>query len=84
MDARSGRERHADAAFTCICQRDPIECETHHSSPNKACGKLRGWKMREGVVRSVNSYDVVANRFLLIGCAGIITLIVTLLVAALR
>lgn len=35
-------------------------------------------------MRSVNSDDIVANRFLLIGCAGIITLIVTLLIAALR
>jgi hypothetical protein len=30
------------------------------------------------------SDDLIANRFLLIGCAGIITLILTLLVAALR
>jgi hypothetical protein len=35
-------------------------------------------------VRSVISHDLVANRFLLLGCAGIVTLIVTLLVAALR
>jgi hypothetical protein len=32
----------------------------------------------------VSSEDVVANRFLLIGCSGIIVLIVTLLVAAMR
>jgi hypothetical protein len=44
----------------------------------------RGPKLPEDVVRSVNSYDLAANRFLLVGCAGIITLIVTLLVAALR
>jgi hypothetical protein len=35
-------------------------------------------------MRSVISDDIVANRFLLIGCAGIVTLILTLLVAALR
>lgn len=35
-------------------------------------------------MRSMISDDLVANRFLLIGCAGIVTLIVTLLVAALR
>jgi hypothetical protein len=39
-------------------------------------------KLREDVVRSVINEDVIANRFLLIGCAGIILLIVTLLVAA--
>ena len=33
-------------------------------------------------MRSVISEDVVANRFLLIGCAEIILLIVTLLIAA--
>ena len=43
-----------------------------------------GWKLREDVMRSMTSYDVAANRFLLIGCAGIVALIVTLLVAALR
>jgi hypothetical protein len=32
----------------------------------------------------VSSEDVVANRFLLIGCSGLIVLIVTLLVAAMR
>lgn len=35
-------------------------------------------------MRGVTSEDVVANRFLLIGCAGIIMLIVTLLIAAAR
>jgi hypothetical protein len=30
------------------------------------------------------SEDVIANRFLLIGCSGIIALIVTLLIAAAR
>jgi hypothetical protein len=35
-------------------------------------------------MRSMISDDLIANRFLLIGCAGIITLILTLLVAALR
>lgn len=35
-------------------------------------------------MRGVNSEDVVANRFLLIGCSGIILLIVTLLIAASR
>ena len=39
-------------------------------------------KLQEDVVRSVISEDVVANRCLLIGCAGIILLIVTLLIAA--
>ena len=38
----------------------------------------------EDVVRSSTSYDVVANRFLLVGCSGIIALIVTLLIVALR
>jgi hypothetical protein len=32
----------------------------------------------------VISDDVIANRFLLLGCSGIITLIVTLLTVALR
>jgi hypothetical protein len=41
-------------------------------------------KLREDVVRSVTSEDVIANRFLLIGCSGIIVLIVTLLFAAVR
>jgi hypothetical protein len=35
-------------------------------------------------MRSMISDDLVANRFLLIGCGGIIALIVTLLIAALR
>jgi hypothetical protein len=47
-------------------------------------GNVTWPKFPEDVVRSVNSYDLAANRFLLVGCAGIITLIVTLLVAALR
>jgi hypothetical protein len=42
----------------------------------------RGWKPAEDVLRT--SYEIAANRYLLIGCAGLITLIVTLLVAALR
>jgi hypothetical protein len=41
-------------------------------------------KRSEDVVRSSAGYDMVANRFLLLGCAGIIALIVTLLIAALR
>lgn len=41
-------------------------------------------KLREDVVRNVTSEDVIANRFLLIGCSGIIVLIVTLLIAAAR
>jgi hypothetical protein len=32
----------------------------------------------------MTGYDLAANRFLLIGCAGIVTLIVTLLFVALR
>jgi hypothetical protein len=43
-----------------------------------------GRKLREDDMRSMTSHDVAANRFLLIGCAGILALIVTLLVAALR
>jgi hypothetical protein len=43
-----------------------------------------GWKLAEGVMRSVTSYDLAANRYLLLGGAGIVTLIVTLLFAALR
>lgn len=35
-------------------------------------------------MRTMTSYDLIANRFLLVGCAGIVTLIVTLLFAALR
>jgi hypothetical protein len=35
-------------------------------------------------MRPVASYEIAANRYLLIGCAGLVTLIVTLLVAALR
>ena len=38
----------------------------------------------EDVVRSSASYDVIANRFLLLGCSGIVALIVTLLIVALR
>jgi hypothetical protein len=38
----------------------------------------------EDVVRSSTSYDVVANRFLMVGCSGIIALIVRLPSAALR
>ena len=44
----------------------------------------RGWKLAEDVVRTMSSDEIAANRCLLIGCAGLITLIVTLLVAALR
>jgi hypothetical protein len=43
-----------------------------------------GVAQTEDVVRSSTSYDVVANRFLLVGCSGIIALIVTLLIVALR
>jgi hypothetical protein len=32
----------------------------------------------------MTSYELAANRYLLIGCAGLITLIITLLFAALR
>jgi hypothetical protein len=35
-------------------------------------------------MRSMISEDLVANRFLIIGCLGTVTLIVTLLIAALR
>jgi hypothetical protein len=35
-------------------------------------------------MRNMISDDLNANRFLLIGCAGTVTLIVTLLIAALR
>lgn len=41
-------------------------------------------KLQEDVVRNATSYDIIANRFLLIGCSGIIALIVTLLTVALR
>lgn len=40
--------------------------------------------LSEDAVRSSGSYDMIVNRFLLLGGAGIITLIVTLLIAALR
>jgi hypothetical protein len=35
-------------------------------------------------VRGVTSDDVVANRFLLLGCSGLVVLIVTLLIVATR
>ena len=35
-------------------------------------------------MRGMTSYDIAANRFLLIGCTGMVVLIVTLLIAALR
>lgn len=41
-------------------------------------------KLWENVMRGMTGYDIAANRFLLIGCTGIVALIVALLVAALR
>jgi hypothetical protein len=38
----------------------------------------------EDVVRSSTSCDIMANRFQLIGCSGMVALIVTLLTAAVR
>lgn len=35
-------------------------------------------------MRGMISADLIANRFLLVGCAGTVTLIVTLLIAAMR
>lgn len=35
-------------------------------------------------MRHMLSDDLIANRFLLVGCAGTVTLIVTLLIVALR
>jgi hypothetical protein len=40
--------------------------------------------LSEDVVRSSAGYDTIANRFLLLGGSGIVALIVTLLIAALR
>jgi hypothetical protein len=57
------------------------DCELDHSWCTPETTVWVFAKLREDVVRSVINEDVVANRFLLIGCAGIILLIVTLLLA---
>ena len=43
-----------------------------------------GLNLSEDVVRSSAGYDMIANRVLLLGCSGMIALVVTLLIAALR
>jgi hypothetical protein len=40
--------------------------------------------LSEDVVRSFAGYDMIANRVRLLGCSGMIALVVTLLSAALR
>jgi hypothetical protein len=65
-------------------QAPRIDCEIRHSWPTQVRTVWLFAKLREDVVRSVTSEDVIANRFLLIGCSGIIVLIVTLLFAAVR
>jgi hypothetical protein len=40
--------------------------------------------LSEDVVRCSAGYDMIANRVLLIGCSGMVALVVTLLIAALR
>lgn len=67
--------------FREVCHTD---CEINHSCRRRCRAVLVDWKPLETVVRSMTSYDIAANRFLLLGCAGIIMLIVTLLFAALR
>ena len=57
------------------------DCELDHSWYTPETTVWVFAKLREDVVRSVINEDVIANRFLLIGCAGIILLIVTLLLA---
>jgi hypothetical protein len=43
-----------------------------------------GATLSEDVVRSSAGYDTIATRFLLLGCSGIVALVVTLLIVALR
>jgi len=43
---------------------------------------LRGYEAWRTPVRSTSHYDIAANRFLLIGCIGVVALIAAWLVAA--
>lgn len=62
-------------------------CEVNHSCRGQAaacCGGAQNFRRMRVRSMTRTSYDVAANRFLLIGCIGVVALIATLLIAALR
>jgi hypothetical protein len=74
-----------------------MDCEIHHSRGGHRWRTLtQGLEIRENVMPraseatpfsngyGMTDYELAANRYLLIGCAGLITLIITLLFVALR